>query len=211
MSNISDDLLQQFNFLGDRSLQEEVLANGELVCFNKGDVVVREGQYVKFLPIVLSGSIRVYQRKDEREMLLYYVLPAQTCTMSLSAAYFNNKSSSFGMAVEDTEALVFPAHLIQEWQIRFPAWNQYVMQMFRARYDELIRSFEKAVFENMDVRVMDYLHKKGSLENSSTISISHQVLANELGTTRVVVSRILKQFEKEQKLRLSRGAIQLLQ
>ncbi|MGV3529277.1 MAG: Crp/Fnr family transcriptional regulator [Flavisolibacter sp.] len=211
MATFSNELLQQFDFLGDRQLQEELLANGELVCFNKGDVVVREGQYVKFLPIVLSGAIRVYQRKDEREMLLYYVMPSQTCTMSLSAAYFENKSSSFGMAVDATEALVFPAHLIQQWQQKFPSWNQYVMQMFRARYDELIRNFEKAVFENIDVRLMDYLHHKRSMEQNATISISHQVLANELGTTRVVVSRILKQFEKEQKLRLSRGAIQLLQ
>lgn len=174
MELLIQELLKQFNFLADATLQEEVLNNGEIVTLNKGDVVVKEGQYVKFLPIVLKGSIRVFQRKDDREILLYYVRPQQTCTMSLAAAYFENKSSSFGIAVEPTEAFVFPSHLIMTWQLKYPSWNKYVMRMFRTRYDELIRSFETIAFENIDTRVMAYLNRKTLDEGARTINISHQ-------------------------------------
>lgn len=206
----TSEQLNRFSFLGDTELQREVLHNGEIVSFNKGDVVVREGQYVKFLPIVLEGSIRVFQQKNERELLLYYVTPQQTCTMSLAAAYFDNKSTSFGVAVEPTDAFVFPSHLIMEWQLKYPSWNKYVMRMFRTRYDELLKAFETVTFEHIDARITQYLKRKMQQENSRTINISHQRLANEIGTTRVVVSRILKQFEKDKKIKLSRGAIRVL-
>ncbi len=130
--------------------------------------------------------------------------------MSLAAAYFNNKSTSHGVAIEPTEALIFPASSIMEWQLKYPSWNKYVMRMFRSRYDELIGSFERVVFEHIDVRVMEYLKRKSEIEESRIINLSHQNLANELGTTRVVISRILKQFEKDKKIELYRGAIKLL-
>jgi CRP/FNR family transcriptional regulator len=204
------DLLRRLNFLHDVTLQQELLNNGEIANFNKGDTIVKEGQYVKFLPIVLAGSIRVFQRNEDREVLLYYVRPEQTCTMSMAAAYFENRSTSFGVTVEPTEVLVFPAHLIMEWQLKFPSWNQYVMRMFRTRYDELVKSLETVVFEHIDVRVMEYLRNKASQENQKVINISHHSLANELGTTRVVVSRILKQLEQGKRIKLSRSAIEIL-
>jgi len=209
-SSAASNLLTKLNFLSDLSLQEEIVNNGEMIDLNKGDIIVKEGQYVKFLPIVLKGSIRVFQRSEEREVLLYYVKPGQTCTMSLSAAYFENKSTSFGIATEATQVLVFPSHLIVEWQLKFPAWNQYVMRMFRTRYDELVRSLETIVFEHIDVRVMEYLNRMKVEENTNVLNISHQDLANELGTTRVVISRILKQLEQNNKIKLYRSAIRLL-
>jgi CRP/FNR family transcriptional regulator, anaerobic regulatory protein len=210
MDTIEADLIRQLNFLSDVSLQEEVLNNGELLQLKKGDVIVKEGQQVKFLPIVLKGSIRVFQKKEDREVLLYYVRPEQTCTMSMAAAYFDNKSSSFGIANEPTEVLVFPSQLITEWQLRFPSWNRYVMRMFRTRYDELVKSLENIAFEHIDVRVMEYLKNKVEQDSRKVMNISHQRLANELGTTRVVVSRILKQLEHDKKIKLSRSAIQVL-
>jgi CRP/FNR family transcriptional regulator len=130
--------------------------------------------------------------------------------MSLSAAYFENKSTSYGIVMEATEALVFPSHLITEWQLKFPSWNQYVMRMFRTRYDELVKSLETIVFEHIDVRVMEYLDRKAKEENTMILKISHQSLVNELGTTRVVISRILKHLEHNKKIKLSRSAIELL-
>jgi len=171
---------------------------------------VRDGQYVKFLPIVLKGAIRVYQQKEDREILLYYVRAEETCTMSLAAAYFNNKSTSHGVVTEPTEVLIFPASLIDQWQLKYSSWNRYVMSMFRRRYDEMVNSFEALVFEHIDVRVMEYLKNKAANEGSRSIEISHQQLAYELGTTRVVVSRILKDYERQHKIKLYRGRIELV-
>ncbi|AHM61940.1 Crp/Fnr family transcriptional regulator [Flammeovirgaceae bacterium 311] len=203
-------LRRNLHFFSEPDFQQEIREHGKLVVLNKGDVVVREGQYVKFLPIVIKGSIRVFQQKEDREMLLYYVRQQETCTMSLAAAYFNNISTSHGVAAEATEALVFPAKLISEWQLKYPSWNRYVMLMFRSRYDELINALEGVVFEHIDVRVMKYLNNAVQKAGSSNVYISHQRLAHELGTTRVVVSRILKQFEREEKVKLFRGCIELV-
>lgn len=206
----TNNLYKKLSFFSEPELREELIENGNLVVLNKGDVIVRNGQYVKFLPIVIKGAIRVFQQKEDREILLYYVRAEETCTMSLAAAYFNNKSTSHGVAIEPTEALIFPASRIMEWQLKYPSWNKYVMRMFRCRYDELIGSFERVVFEHINVRVMEYLKQKSEMEINKLINISHQNLANELGTTRVVISRILKQLENDMKIKLFRGAIRLL-
>jgi CRP/FNR family transcriptional regulator len=205
-----NDLYKKLTFFNEPAFKAELMEYGKLVTFNKGDTIVRDGQYVKFLPIVIKGSIRVFQQKEDREILLYYVRAEETCTMSLAAAYFNNQSSSHGMVAEPTEVLIFPADLVHQWQLKYPSWNQYVMHMFRKRYDELINSFEGMVFENIDVRVMAYLKNKVRQSGDKAIELSHQQLALELGTTRVVVSRILKEYERKKKVKLFRGKIEML-
>jgi len=204
------DFFKQLHFFPEPGFRDELLKHGRVTSFNKGDVIVKDGQYVKFLPIVLKGAIRVYQQKDEREILLYYVKAEETCTMSLAAAYFNNKSSSHGIVTEPTDVLIFPADLIHSWQLKYPSWNKYVMHMFRSRYDQLISSFEGMAFGHIPGRVLNYLQTKSKAEENKQLNISHQQLAHELGTTRVVISRILKQFEKEKKVKLSRGRIELM-
>lgn len=209
MSTPVSTLFHQLRFFPEPEFREELL-HCQVSSFKKGDVIVKEGQYVKFLPIVLKGAIRVFQRKDDREILLYYVKAEETCTMSLAAAYFNNKSSSHGVVMEPTDVLIFPAEAINSWQLKYPSWNKYVMQMFRSRYDQLIGSFEALVFDHIPHRALNYLQQKSDAEQTPRITISHQQLASELGTTRVVVSRILKRFEKEKKVKLSRGVIELI-
>lgn len=178
---------------------------GKFVTVNKGDTIVSEGQYLDFLPIVIKGEIRVFQMKDDREILLYYVREGQTCMMSLSAAYFNNNSASYGVASEPTEIYVFPTKLVNEWQLKYPSWNAFLIQTFRSRYDELLSAFESVAFDTLDQRLMAYLTNRIKKENNKRIVTSHQSLASELGTSRVVISRILKGFEQQGKLQLFRG------
>jgi CRP/FNR family transcriptional regulator, anaerobic regulatory protein len=208
--NNSDDLRKKITFFNEPEFKDELAQHGKLHIFKKGDIIVQEGQYVKFLPIVISGAIRVFQQKEEREILLYYVRAEETCTMSLAAAYFNNKSTSNGVVIEPTEVLIFPAHLINQWQLKYVSWNKYVMHMFRKRYDELISSFEGIVFEHINLRLLKYLKNKALKEANNNIYLSHQELADELGTTRVVISRILKEYERKNEIKLFRGRIELL-
>lgn len=206
----TSDLFKKFTYFTEPGFKDELLQHGQLLSFNKGDIIVRDGQYVKFLPIVLKGAIRVFQQNEDREILLYYVKAEETCTMSLAAAYFNNKSTSHGVVTEPTEVLIFPAGLIEQWQLKYPSWNKYVMQMFRTRYDQLINSFQGVAFEHIDVRVLEYLKNTSRKEDSKFVTLSHQQLADELGTTRVVISRILKEYERQKKIKLFRGRIELL-
>lgn len=206
----SNQILQTLNFLIEKELKEELLNKGKLLTFNKGDTIVREGEYVKVLPIVIEGSIRVFQTSEEREILLYYVEPGQTCIMSLSACFFNNESPSIAVSTEQTKVLAIPTRFISEWQKTYKSWNDYIIRTFRKRYDELLYTFEGVAFEHIDKRILDYLAVMKNKNKSNIIEISHQNLANELGTTRVVVSRILKQFELSGKVKLHRKGIELI-
>ena len=207
---LTNNILNRIGLFTEPKLREEILANCQLKTFVKRDVIVREGQFVKVVPIVVSGVIRVFQTKEDREILLYYVEPKQTCMMSLSACFFNNESPSQAVAVDETEVLIVPTRLITQWQKEYSSWNQFVIRTFRSRYDELLNSFESVAFERIDKRVLEYLECRVSRKEDKKVKISHLELANELGTTRVVISRILKQFELDKKVKLFRGAIKLM-
>ena len=207
---MTKELLRDLKLFTEPELQAEILKYGIVIQANAGDVLIREGQYLNFLPIVIRGKIRVYQEKDDREILLYYVGPEETCMMSLSAAYLDYNSTANGMATEPTEILVLPAHLIADWQLKYPSWNRYLVKTFKSRYDELLNAFGSVAFKPISLRVKEYLAAQARISNSKKIPLSHQTLANELGTTRVVISRILKQFEKNNALKLHRGYIQLM-
>ncbi len=202
------DLVSRLGF-SEPELLSDMASHGKIVSAKKGDVLIREGQHLDFLPIVLKGSIRVYSQKDDREILLYYVREKETCVMSLSSAYFRNKSAAYGVAMEPTDVLVIPTRFISEWQLRFPSWNDYVIRTFRRRYDELLDSFGSIAFDPVQSRLKEYLKRRAESDGSKKILISHKALADEIGTTRVVVSRILKQFEQTGALKLHRGSVQL--
>lgn len=207
----SSDIFKTLISFSEPELQDELIQNCQLLSFDKGDVIVKEGQYVKVVPIVISGVVRVFQTCENREILLYYVEQSQTCIMSLSACFFDHKSPAQAIAVTKTNILAIPTKFVTEWQRKFSSWNDYVIRAFRNRYDELLNSFKSIAFETTSTRILDYLKSRVSKQKSNNVKISHYELANELGTTRVVVSRILKQFEQENRISLKRGSIQLLQ
>ena len=130
--------------------------------------------------------------------------------MSLSACFFNNESPSQAVANEKTQAITVPARFVTQWQKQYASWNEFVIRTFRNRYDELLNAFESIAFDHIDKRTLEYLRKKASKQKDKKIEISHQELANELGTTRVVISRILKQFESDKLVKLHRGFIRVL-
>lgn len=206
---MNEDLFKELKLFTEPELKSEILKHGKVIQAKPGDVLIREGQHLNFLPIVIKGKIRVYQQTEDREILLYYVGREETCMMSLSAAYMDYNSTAYGMAAENSEILVLPAYLIAEWQLKYPSWNRYIIKTYKSRYDELLRSFGNMAFKPIALRAKEYLISQANGSPSKKIVVSHQTLANELGTTRVVISRILKQFEKDKVLKLGRGYIEL--
>ncbi len=207
MKNELKDLLK---FFPEPELREQINENCEIRTFVKNEVVVREGEYIKVLPIVTSGRLRVFQTKELRQLLLYYVEPNQTCMMSLSAGFFNLKSVSQAIAMETTKTLIVPTRLVSIWQRKYKSWNEFVIQTFKLRYDELLVNYESVAFEHIDKRLLDYLQEQASSHPQRYVVISHQQLANDLGTTRVVISRVLKRFESSGQINLGRGLIKVL-
>ncbi|MBS1664885.1 MAG: Crp/Fnr family transcriptional regulator [Bacteroidetes bacterium] len=209
MESISN-ILRTFPFLGDSELEKEVLTHTTVMNAVEGDVLVREGQYLKVLPLVITGSLRVVQHSEERSILLYHVLPGETCIMSLSSCFFNAKSPTEAVAEAESEILCVPAGLIREWQRRFDPWNEFVIGTFQGRYNELLSLFSSVAFNNIEIRIANYLTNRCDRQQSNRVPITHLELANVLGTTRVVVSRILKRFEQEGKVKLLRSSIEVI-
>ena len=206
----SDDIFKQLNFLTEPELREEMLRHCHLLTFEKGEVIVGEGEFVKVVPIVIAGALRIFHTREEREILLYYVEPGETCMMSLSAGFFNTRNPSQAIATERTEVLAVPTPFITQWQKQYKSWNHFVIRTFIEKYDELLNVFESVAFDHIDKRALEYLQHRAAKQNKKEIEISHQELANELGTTRVVISRILKQFEIDKIVDLQRGSIKVL-
>ena len=150
---LTKSIFQELKLFTEPELQEEIVNHGKVIQAKPGDILIREGQHLNFLPIVLHGKIRVYQEKEDREILLYYVGPEETCVMSLSAAFLDYNSAANGMATQSTEILVLPAYLIGDWQLKYPSWNKYIVRTFKSRYDELLNSFGNVALRNSRILV----------------------------------------------------------
>ncbi|MEQ8517988.1 MAG: Crp/Fnr family transcriptional regulator [Cytophagales bacterium] len=176
----------------------------------KESEILREGQYVKVIPIVLEGLIKVFTRHEDKELLLYYIRPKESCIMSFSASLKNEPSRVFAIAEENTTALLLPVDKVLNWTKQFSDINSLFFQQYNLRYSELLDTIHHVLFNKMDKRLFDYLQEKVSLTNQNPIKISHRQIANELGTAREVISRTMKKLETEKLLRQHSNSIEIL-
>lgn len=159
--------------------------------------ILREGQFIKVIPIVLSGLIKVYTRHDDRELLLYYIQPNESCIMSFSASIKNEPSQVFAVTEETTTALLLPVNKMANWMEQFPDINTLFFKQYEQRYGELLDTIHHVLFDKMDSRLYEYLKRKTAVKKQNPIKLSHQQIANELGTVREVISRVIKKLESE--------------
>ena len=191
-------------------LVEKILQESAIKEFPKGAEILREQQYVKVLPIVINGLIKVYSRFDERELLLYYIESAQSCVMTFYAALKNTPSKVFAKTEENSTVLLIPVHLLPIWLKKYPDFNELFYNQFNLRYSELLDTIGSLLLDNMDKRLYDHLKKKTELSLSNSIKMSHIQIANELGTAREVISRVLKKLETEGKVIQKSGKIEII-
>lgn len=178
-------------------LYEKMREVGEIKNIARGTEILREGQYVKVIPIVQKGLIKVFTRYEDRELLLYYIRPDESCIMSFSAGINNEPSEVFAVTEEDTEALLIPVRKVQALVEENPNGNRFFFQQYKSRYAELLDTIHHVLFSKMDTRLYQHLRDKSDIKGQNPIQISHQQLANELGTVREVISRVMKKLEGE--------------
>jgi CRP/FNR family transcriptional regulator len=176
----------------------------------KGSIILREGQYVKVIPIVTEGLIKVFSRHEDKELLLYYIKPNESCIMSFAASLKNEPSKIFAITEEDTTALLLPVDKISGWIKQFPDFNSLFFQQYNMRYSELLDTINHILFDKMDKRLYDYLQEKYKLTNKNPLKVSHRQIANDLGTAREVISRVMKKLESEGKVKQLTGSIEIL-
>ncbi|MFC4685628.1 Crp/Fnr family transcriptional regulator [Epilithonimonas pallida] len=207
---MSDSVLNT-EFNSSPELVEKLYQYGITKTYHEGDIILDENSSIRSIPIVMKGMMKVIRtEEDGREILLYYIKAGESCIMSFLGGMHNEKSIVKAEVEEDTEILFLPIDKVSLFIKEYPEWLDYIFRLYHKRFEELLDIINAIAFKKVDERLLNLLQKKSELSNSTTIIITHEQLANELGTARVVVSRLLKQLEEEGKLKLGRNKIQLL-
>ncbi|MCD0477374.1 Crp/Fnr family transcriptional regulator [Chryseobacterium sp. LC2016-29] len=192
-------------------LVEKLYLNGNKKAYKEGDIILDENSSIRAIPIVMKGMIKVIRtEEDGREILLYYIQAGESCIMSFLGGMHNEKSIVKAEVEEDTEILFLPVDKVSLFIKEYPEWLDYIFRLYHKRFEELLDIINAIAFKKVDERLLNLLIKKTEISQSKTIITTHEQLANELGTARVVVSRLLKQLEDTSKLKLGRNKITLL-
>jgi|LNFM01.2.fsa_nt_gb CRP/FNR family transcriptional regulator, anaerobic regulatory protein len=192
-------------------LKDEVSTYGQLKKFTAGSVIQQEDSYIKAIPLVLNGSLKVMRTDvDGHEILLYYITPGESCIMSFLGGIHNETSKVKAIVEEDAEILFIPVEKASEWVKKFPEWSDFIFRLYHKRFEELLTAVNAIAFQKLDTRLLQLLKQKSELYQSKEIKVTHQQLADELGTAREAVSRVMKQMENEGLVQLSRNKITLL-
>lgn len=195
-------------FKSSPGLREKLFALSTLKTLKKGEVLISEQSYIRSVPIVISGSLQVLRSDDEgREILMYYLRGGESCIMSFMGGLHNETSKVKVIAEEITEILFLPIERIRDLIREYPQWLEYMFNLYHKRFDELLELVNAIAFKKVDERLLDLLHKKQKLTGSYILEVTHEQLAHELATARVVISRLLKQLEDKGMVELGRNKI----
>jgi CRP/FNR family transcriptional regulator, anaerobic regulatory protein len=201
------------NFEGNTTpaIREKLIELGTLKTFEEGETILSENSYIRVLPIVTSGSIRVMRTDEEgREILLYYITPGETCIMSFLGGIHHDTSKVKAVAEEKSDIIFIPIDKINLLIKEYPEWLDYIFRLYHKRFEELLEVVNAVAFKKLDERLLNLLKTRSALAKSATITTTHEQIANELGTARVVISRLLRQLELQGQVRTGRNKITLL-
>lgn len=196
----------------EEKLIDEIEAVSSIVEFNEGDQLIQIGEYIRRMPLLLSGAIKVLREdRDEGELLLYFLERGDTCAMTLACCMGDKQSEIRAVAENSGSVAMIPVNKMEEWLGKYKSWRNFVFSSYNKRLSEMLNAIDNLAFMNMDERLTNYLLEKSKINNTKTIEKTHQEIAYELNTSRVVVSRLLKALENQGKIRLHRNSIVMLQ
>jgi CRP/FNR family transcriptional regulator, anaerobic regulatory protein len=196
-----------FSFL-EPELRQQLELYGSIHQFKTGDTLVRKGQYFKSAWILLNGLVKIYRQDEEgSDFFIYYLEPGQACALSMVCASRQQTSEILAVAVKDTEVLTIPFNKIDEWMTQYKSWNNFVLSTYRQRFEELLVTLDHVAFRNMDERLEFYL-KRQAEKLGNNLPLTHQQIAGDLNSSREVISRLLKNMEKNKRLVLHRNSIE---
>lgn len=192
------------------SLQEKIAKEALVRLFPAGEIVMRTGQYIRSTMLILRGRIKVYKESgDGSEFFMYYLEPGNACALSMICAARQEQSDLMAIAVEDTEVVLLPLQLMDQLMMDYKSWYYFVLATYRSRFEELLNLVDHTVFRGLDDRLLYYLKKQRESFQSNELKMTHDEIANDLGTSRVVVSRLLKSMENKGMVKLFRNHIDL--
>lgn len=204
---VEEIVKKRFPFF-EAGLRDAIMEEGTYREFASGEELMREDQFIRSFPIVISGLIKVC-RTDEagNELLLYYLRPGEVCTVTLICCMDRTRSRVKATAEDKTEAILVPVELLDSWMTEYQTWKEYVMHSMQKRFDELLEALDSIAFLKMDERLEKFFTDRYKSTGSSLYEGSHQDIAQAMNSSREVISRLLKQMEKKEMVSLSRGRI----
>lgn len=201
----------KWNHIFEPELLNQIEKHGILTKAKEGEVIVEIGQWIKQIPLLISGSIKVYRHDNEgNEILLYFLNENETCAMTFTCCMQNQVSEVKAVASDEIEFLLIPTDVMDKWLCTYPTWKNFVMNTMKNRFNELLRTIDQIAFQNLDSRLENYLKEVSKQSGSKLLNVSHEKIAQELATSRVVISRLLKKLENDKKLLLYRTQIRLM-
>lgn len=202
---------EKFSTVFEQQLMEEINQNGNVHIVGADDVLIEYGQKMLYMPIVVDGLVRVMRMDDQgKELLLYYVNTQESCAMSFTCCMQEVESEVRAVAEEETSIIKIPIHVMDEWLVKYPTWKSFVMKTIKMRFNEMLKAIDQVAFMKLDDRLIQYLKEKSDKTGSKLINLSHEQIANEMATSRVVISRLLKKLEADGRLLLYRNQLKLL-
>ncbi|MBW3517859.1 Crp/Fnr family transcriptional regulator [Flavobacterium sp. NKUCC04_CG] len=192
-------------------LMEELMEVATIYDFEEGDILIEIGEYIKKMPLLLSGAIKIMREdKDEGELLLYFIEKGDTCAFTLKCTLGEKQSEIRAVAETSGSLALIPVNKMEEWMGKYRSWRNFVLNSYNNRLSEMLVAVDNLAFMKMDERLLTHLQEKAKINKNTIINHTHQEIAYELNTSRVVISRLLKRFEKEGLIRLNRKNIELL-
>lgn len=201
----TENLISLFRF--EKEILDE-LENADVLELSAGTVILKEHQFIKVIPLVLEGSIKLRKLdQNGREIVFYHIEPGESCILSITSCLNEKESQAEAIIEKRTRLLAVEASKIRSWMERSPTWRSFVFKLYYDRMSELMALLDLVIFKSVDTRLVQYLKEKAIHRE---IEVTHQQLAGQLGTAREVISRLLKQMEKEELISMERGRIKIL-
>ena len=206
-----DKLQQHYGYLFEPELLQEINSVGTYKDIPEGFKLIDIGDYIKSMPLLVSGAIKIL-REDENgdELILYFIEQGDTCAMTLSCCLGNSKSEIIAIAETDTKLIMIPVQKMEEWLGKYKSWQKFILQSYHDRMSELLEAIDTIAFLKLDERLFKYLKDKAMVNHNESIHVTHQEIAQDLHTSRVVISRLLKTLEIDGKIELHRNNIKVI-
>lgn len=206
------ELKENYQHIFEDALLEEINQVGTYKEIPEGFKLMEIGNYIKSMPLLVSGVVKILREDDNGdELLLYFLEQGDTCAMTLTCCMGQTKSEIRAISETETKLIMVPVHKMEEWMAKYQSWRKFILQSYHERLNDLFQTVDSIAFLKMDERLLKYLKDKARVTNDNTINSTHQQIAYELHTSRVVISRLLKKLENLGQVELFRNYIKLIE
>jgi CRP/FNR family transcriptional regulator, anaerobic regulatory protein len=208
---IREKLNEYYNVVFEKELIDEIVEVGTYKKIKENELLLDIGDNFKYIPLMLTGAIKISREtKSGDEIVLYFLERGDTCTITFGSGLHSSKSKVRGVAEKTSEVIFIPVEKLEEWMVKYKSWRDFVIDSYNIRLNEMIEAIDTLAFLKMDQRLFKYLTDKVKIMRSTELNTTHQEIAIDLNTSRVVVSRLLKQLENEGKIKLFRNRIEVI-